>query len=273
MRSRHVAAIAAAFVLCSSPLGAQDARARWNEFRGPNGSGVADRCRPPVVIDVEKPAWKIDVPPGYSSPVLSAKLIFLTAVEGDRLATLAFDRQTGQRVWHALAPKVPIERVHETSSPAASTPCVDGDRVYVYFGSYGLLCYDVRGHLVWKKPIPTPKSSYGMATSPIIHHACIYLICDGGILSAVDAHNGKVIYRKRLRAAGPNRAAPVVADDRLYLISERGMVSVVRAGDTFALLHQQSLGEQVAATPAVDESTIYIRTAKHLLAFRRRTRE
>ena len=41
----------------------------WSQFRGPNGSGVAKDCQPPVVIDAEKATWKVDVPPGHSSPV------------------------------------------------------------------------------------------------------------------------------------------------------------------------------------------------------------
>ena len=73
-----------------------------------------------------------------------------------------------------------------------------------------------------------------------------------------------------LDAPGHYSASPVVANDHLYLASNRGLVSVVKAGDAFQMVHQHDLGEPVFATPAIDASTIYIRTETNLLAFRTR---
>jgi outer membrane protein assembly factor BamB len=150
----------------------------WNQFRGPNGSGVAANCQPPLKPSADNLAWRTPVPTGHSSPILAGDLIFLTAVEDGRLITLAYDKKSGTEVWRRLAPDVPLEKVHETSSPAASTPCADAQRVYVYFGSYGLICYDHSGAEQWKHPIPTPKSLYGMATSPILHGDSLILVLD-----------------------------------------------------------------------------------------------
>jgi outer membrane protein assembly factor BamB len=483
----------------------------WNQFRGSSGSGVAPASRPPVKIEASCLAWKTSVPPGHSSPVLSRNRIFLTATEGDRLVTLAFDPASGQRAWRQEAPKVPIEKVHAISSPAASTPCVDDERVYVYFGSYGLLCYDHAGREQWRKPIATPKSLYGMATSPIAYgenlilvldneanlpesklsqskilalkkatgeltwetprpflrsgwstptiwnhtagqdlvvlgggRVCgydpqtglekwfatgfsretiaqpvagnglvyvsaamlggvadehpdplplwkamlqfdangdgkiarsemtehftfplrpelpvehpgfgiplpndpakrkkaqegtfasvdknkdgfwtreeflahmsfnrgkprlvairpggrgdvtathvvwqlhqgipeipspvfyqdrLYLVRNGGILTAVNAANGRIIYSERLGSPGQYSASPVVAQDHLYLISNQGVVSVVKTGDTFQMVRQHDLKEPVFATPAFDAATLYIRSEANLFAFRAR---
>jgi outer membrane protein assembly factor BamB len=99
-------------------------------------------------------------------------------VEAGRLVTLAVDAASGELLWKRLAPEVPLERVHRANSVAASTPCADAWRVYVYFGSYGLLCYDHAGLELWKKPIPTPKSMYGVATSPIVQGQSLILVLD-----------------------------------------------------------------------------------------------
>ncbi|NQT41459.1 MAG: PQQ-binding-like beta-propeller repeat protein, partial [Planctomycetes bacterium] len=198
-------AIAAVLALQVLPLRAQPDSSAWNQFRGPNGSGVANDGRPPVVIDAEKATWKVDVPPGHSSPVLSRRLVFLTAVEGDRLITLAFEKQTGALVWRKEAPETPIEKVHEAGSPAASTPSIDEDRVYVYFGSYGLLSYDLEGRDQWDMPIPAPKSLYGTSSSPIVHGDSLILVIDndanlpGSKLSqsriiALDKSTGKLVW-------------------------------------------------------------------------------
>ncbi|MEA3367726.1 MAG: PQQ-binding-like beta-propeller repeat protein, partial [Planctomycetota bacterium] len=150
----------------------------WNQLRGPNGSGVARACQPPVRLDARHVAWKRPVPRGLSSPVLAGNRIFLTAVVYDRLVTLAFDTASGKLAWRRAAPVVPVEKVHKINSPAASTPHVDDERVYIYFGSYGLLCYDHEGREQWTKPIPTPRSLYGVATSPIGHGDSLILVLD-----------------------------------------------------------------------------------------------
>ena len=157
---------------------AQTSPSEWNQFRGPNGSGVATDCRPPVAIDSAEATWDIEVPPGHSSPVLTRQWVMLTAVEDNRLVTLAYDKQTGERVWRREAPEGPLERVHESGSPAASTPCIDDDRIYVSFGSYGLLCYDHEGNDLWNLAIPTPQSLYGMSTSPVVSGDLVILVID-----------------------------------------------------------------------------------------------
>ena len=44
-----------------------------------------------------------------------------------------------------------IERVHPINTPATPTATTDGKRVFVFFGSYGLICYDFEGDKKWEK--------------------------------------------------------------------------------------------------------------------------
>ncbi len=150
----------------------------WHRFRGPNGSGIAEGCQPPVHLGKDCEAWRVSVPPGLSSPVLSQDRLFLTAEMDGALLTLAFDRKTGKELWRMAAPGKGTEKVHRAASQASSTPLVDNQRVIVYFGSYGLLCYDHDGKEVWKKPIPTPQTLYGMATSPIGFENTVIMVLD-----------------------------------------------------------------------------------------------
>jgi outer membrane protein assembly factor BamB len=150
----------------------------WNHLRGPNGAGSVAGFKPPLKIVANQTAWKTSLPPGKSSPVLWGNRLFLTGVKEKRLTTIALDASSGVVLWKRLAPEVPLEHVHRSNSVAASTPCVDEHRVYVYFGSYGLLCYDHDGNEQWTKPIPTPKSMYGVATSPIVYEQRLILVLD-----------------------------------------------------------------------------------------------
>ena len=177
----------------------------WNQFRGANGSGVAKDGRPPVELDDARLAWKIALPPGLSSPVLSRKRVFLTGLAKGRLVTLAVDKADGKIAWQRPAPKVELEKVHKASHPAAPSVLVAQNRIFTYFGSYGLICHDHDGRELWKKPIPTPKSLYGMSTSPILHGEHLILVLDndanlpGSRLSqskivACDKTNGEIAW-------------------------------------------------------------------------------
>lgn len=84
-----------------------------------------------------------------------------------QLATLCIDQRMGKILWRTVAP-AEIEKVHEMSSPAAPTPATDGERVYVYFGSYGLVSYDFDGKLLWERRLPLPQNIYGAVASPIV---------------------------------------------------------------------------------------------------------
>ena len=84
----------------------------WNQFRGPNGSGIATKSfNPPIKINNENIAWKTKIPEGLSSPVIFGKRIFLTSIRQDKLLTLCFDTQSGKILWERVAPQAPIEKV------------------------------------------------------------------------------------------------------------------------------------------------------------------
>ena len=91
-------------------------------------------------------------------------------------------------------------RFHRFNNPASSTPAVDEKHVYVYFGTFGLLCYDHAGNEIWRRPIDTPKSKYGMATSPIVHRGKVIMVLDddGGYsrLLAIHRDTGKTVWEQ-----------------------------------------------------------------------------
>jgi len=185
-------------VLSAAPVPAGPRDARWPQFRGPNGSGVCDACRLPVAFGPGNQLWKVAVPPGHSSPVLWDDHIFLTAVEGGRLWTIALRARDGKERWRRAAPADVLETVHAFSSPAAPSPATDGQRVYVYFGSFGLLAYDFAGKEAWRHPLETPPTKYGTASSPIVHGEHVIVQRDGNStaseLRAVDRRTGRTAW-------------------------------------------------------------------------------
>jgi len=104
--------------------------------------------------------------------------------------------------------------------------------------------------------------------SPVFHAGRLYLVRDGGTLSCVNATTGEVIYRQRLGAAGQYMASPVIANGHLYLISAKGVLTVVKCGDKFEIVHQADLKASISATPAMDQNSLYVRADDAMMAFR-----
>jgi outer membrane protein assembly factor BamB len=91
MNSRKLLALFACLTLPGRLPAAASSDANWSQFRGPNGSGVANAFNPPFKVVGAQTAWKTPLPRGKSSPVLWNGRIFLTGVEGSRLVTTALD--------------------------------------------------------------------------------------------------------------------------------------------------------------------------------------
>ncbi|MCI0456052.1 MAG: PQQ-binding-like beta-propeller repeat protein [Gemmataceae bacterium] len=188
-------------VLLGGPLLAQPGPApRWPQFRGPQGRAVTDEAKPlPVQFGPgQNVLWKTPLPAGHSSPCVWGERIFLTSFDGkaQKLETLCLDRHNGAVRWRRTAPAARVERVNNVNSPAAATPATNGQRVYVSFGSYGLLCYDFEGKELWRRPLPTPRTRFGTATSPIVAGDLVLLNGQGKDLHllAVRAATGETVW-------------------------------------------------------------------------------
>lgn len=191
------------------------ASARWPGFRGLNGSGIANSDKPPIEFSLTTNfLWKTSIPAGHSSPCIWDEHIFLTCADNGQLETLCIRRSDGRILWRKQAPAEEIEKVHEFSSPAAATVASDGDRVYVCFGSYGLLAYDMEGDEVWKLPLQKPANNFGTASSPILSAELVIMLCDSNDgssrLLAVNRGKGTVTWTKERPLFSANWSTPIV---------------------------------------------------------------
>jgi outer membrane protein assembly factor BamB len=171
----------------------------WPQFRGPAGSGVSLDGNIPVHFGPSSNlVWKTALPSGHSSPCIWGERIFLTGFENSELQTLCLDRANGRILWRRAVPPGRIERSGRLSNPASSTPAADGQRVYVYFGAFGLVCYDSEGAEQWRKPLPTPLTQHGASSSPVLSGPLLLLVCDqdeGSHLLAVRKSDGTTAWR------------------------------------------------------------------------------
>jgi len=185
-------------VVAASSIYAQPTN-EWRQFRGPNGTGVAEGFALPAEFSATKNlAWKTPVPFARSSPVVTADRVFLTASEGDKLITLALDRKTGKLLWRRDVVRARHMTIYKANDGASPSPVSDGKNVFVFFAELGLISYAPDGKERWRVPLGPFNSFYGMGGSPVLAGNTLVMVCDhrtDSFIIAIDARNGKEIWK------------------------------------------------------------------------------
>ncbi len=233
------------FVLAGILTIAIGGAAEWDRFRGPNGAGVAEASNLPSEIDVSKNLlWKLETPPGYSSPVIGGDLVFFTAHEKGDLFTLAVNRLTGKLAWKVPAPKN-LEKVKGPNSPVSPTPVTDGQNVYSFFGNFGLISYDREGKERWRHPIPQPNNPYEPGASPILYKDILFLILDQDTdshLLALNAKDGSMKWKRPRPGVTHSFSTPVIWEPK----GSSGQPAQILISGSFRVTgYQVDTGEQV----------------------------
>ena len=115
----------------------------------------------------------------------------------------------------------------------------------------------------WKMSRSLPDSP-----TPLLYRNVLFLFKNGGIVTFLDAETGEVLKRGRIREGVDfYYSSPVAGDDKIYIASETGKVSVLTAKGNWEVLSTIDLGEEIYATPAIADGRIYLRTASALYAF------
>jgi outer membrane protein assembly factor BamB len=237
----------------------------WPGFRGANSSGVADASHLPVQFGPGKNLlWKVALPPGYSSPVLSETRVFLTAYEGDKLYTMALDRKTGKTAWKKEAPRARVTK-RPVNTPVSSTPVTDGENVYVFFEDFGVLSYAPDGTERWRYPMPAFNAPYGMGSSPILVDGKVVMACDqdtDSFLLALNQKDGKAAWKTERPESTHSFSTPIVYRPA------KGPAEIILSGAYQIAAYSAQTGEklwwvwgmawQSKSTPVIGGDTLYV---------------
>lgn len=175
----------------------------WPQWRGPHHNGTTDHANPVVEwSEMKNVKWKVPLPGnGSSTPIVWGQRLFVTTAvpvsKGDshpsqeentrrrggrsfrsetptdpyQFQLLCYDRETGRLLWSRTAVEtIPHEGHHQDHGFASHSPVTDGERVYAYFGSRGLHCYDLEGKLLWSKSFGKmeTRNAFGEGSSPLL---------------------------------------------------------------------------------------------------------
>lgn len=236
----------------------------WTRFRGPNGSGVSADTGFPTEFNKNKNLlWRTPVRPGKSSPVLTRRNVFLTALENGKLFTQCFNRETGRLLWERSVDRGRVEPAHPLNHPAAITPATDGEMVYVFFPEYGLLAYDADGTERWKAPLGPFSNENGHSSCPIVAGDTVVLVLDqmlGSYIAAFDKRNGELRW-KTPREEMDGYATPLLYQPpgaaAAVITASRGQVGAHRVDNGKRLWSWKNLSPSEVASPILVNDTLF----------------
>lgn len=290
--------LAAIFAGESASMPADKTVLNWCQWRGADGTGVSQEIGLPFEWAPGKNIrWKTPLPGrGHSSPAVWGNRIFLTtdiegevipgakavihfdegkefkhpdAVGGDRrhsMKVLCLDSDTGKLLWERTAydGRVHDDR-HRKGSYAAPTPATDGTRVYAWFGTEGLYCYDFSGKLKWKASLgPIPTLGMGAGSSPVLYANLVILLCDEdsgnqSFVAALDKKTGKQVWRTP-RKVQASWATPLV-------VRTQNRDELICSGNEWIISYNPATGAELWRTKGHGSNAIGSPLAGHGMAF------
>jgi len=205
----------------ADPRGASDGF--WHQWRGPEANGVSRTATPPIEWSEGKNIkWKVAIDGnGSSTPIIWGNKVFLlTAINTGivdpslprpedqpdrvfgikypnttyRFVVLCLDRDTGKELWRKTATeRIPHEGHHGDNDFASASPTTDGQRLYCWFGSAGLFCYDLHGKKLWDRDLGRAYmgASLGEGCSPVVHDGRLVIVRDQQRQSTIEVLDAK----------------------------------------------------------------------------------
>ena len=264
---RFVLALATPLLFCLPALLEAE---EWPQFRGINAGGVSsESTNLPVTFSVdEKVLWSTEIGEGIGSPVISqGRLCITTMVAKERFGVLCLEAGTGKEIWRREFDTGPLPPITPPNTPASSTPATDGESLYVYFSTLGLMAFDMAdGKLRWQHPVPQPfyLLGWGAAASPVIYKDMVLFNQDDDLapfLLALDKKTGTERWKTPRPEMLAGYAVPVIC-------TAKGRDDIVIAGSGKLKGYDPQTGTQrwtcntllrtIMTTPAVKDDRIYI---------------
>jgi len=203
-----------------------------------------------------RPVWEVKRPVAnsWTSPIV------VKAVNKYQLITVAdpwvisYEPASGKEIWRAKC----------VGGDVAPSSICAGGLVFVIEPYKQLVAIrpdgqgDItRTHIAWRAVDSGPD-----ICCPVSNGELIYVLTTEGMLICHRVADGTKVYEKDLNATF--LASPSLAGDKMYLLSEKGVMYLVQTGSEYKELGRCELGEDCWASPAFADGRIYLRGLKTL---------
>ena len=173
----------------------------------------------------------------------------------------ALDAATGKELW----------RVRYDGYSVIPRPIVAADLIMICTGydrpSLLAIKPDGQGdvtdsHIAWQTQTSVPHTP-SLSTLD----GLLFMVSDKGIATCLDAKTGEEVWKQRI--GGNFSASPLLSGNNLYLLSEEGDTTIIRASRKFEELAKNSLGDRTLASMAVVDNDLLIRSKSALWRVRK----
>lgn len=250
---------------------------RQTTYRGPDREGLdsfflaLDPVSGQTLFKQQRPTDALDESTNSYATALPAQLggqMQIVAYGADYLT--GHDTQTGKELW-----RYQYDTTKDRMNRVVTTPLAENGIIY---------CVSSRGQrtlafsynkfikkedpLLWEIDDPGPD-----VACQVLYKDSLYSLDDRGekTLSCLDPATGMIRWKGRADKSGVYYASLTAADDKIYMINEKGVLSIMAADSSeFKLLSTFDLGQgPVQSSIAISDGKIYIRTAETLYCFGR----
>ena len=242
-----------------------------NGFRGNNSNGQSSARGVPVNWDLSAGsniAWKVSVAkPGFNSPVLNGRNIFLTGADASARELYCYDLLSGELRWTLAADGIAgspstMPTVNGDTGLAASTVATNGSQVCAIFATGDIICADMDGNRLWAKNLGVPDNHYGYASSLLIYGGEVIVQYDNdsdGKLIALNLSNGNVRWTKN-RTEKATWSSPIIAfiDGKAQLVVMGNPALTAYNPDNGDMLWKvDCMTGEVGASPCYSNGVVY----------------
>jgi|688.fasta_scaffold167526_2 outer membrane protein assembly factor BamB len=207
-------------------------------------------------IGEDRISGKSSVPMAYTTPLLTEINGKIQLLSSGADSIVSYDPLTGDELWwfrydgYSNVPRPVVGKGHVFISSGYDRPEFFAVRVD---GTGDV----TESHLAWNMKKAAP-----LNPSPLLLGDELYLVSDNGIATCLDAVSGEQHWQERI--GGNFSASPTFADGRIYFLDEEGKTTVVAPGKKFEVLASNQLEGRTLASPAMVDSSIFLRTDTHL---------
>jgi outer membrane protein assembly factor BamB len=264
----------ALLALLPAPARAED----WPQWRGPNRDGAWNetgilRSFPPGGLHVR---WRAPVGPGWSSPVVARRRVYLTDSElvrpRARERVRCFDAATGRPLWtHSYDVTYPDWAFTDGKGRGpTATPVARDGRLYAVGNRGDLLCLDaLKGEVLWKRNLEKEYrvQEFAFNCSPLIE-GDLLIECVGSYpgstpswVIALDKNTGREVWKAPTE--GLTNSSPVViaaGGRRQLIVWTQGSVTSLdpATGKVFWREPMKTQAAQAVTTPVLQGDRLLV---------------
>jgi outer membrane protein assembly factor BamB len=247
----------------------------WTQFRGPGASGHSEAKGIPEKISEKNIKWSSRLPgTGHSSPVLWENTIFLTATDGDAGGVryvIALDAGNGKEKWRNKQ-AFDTYRQHRFNDYSSSTPCCDGQSVYVAWTSaegVEVVALDHAGKQRWSKTLGKFYAKHGSSASPVLAGGSLIIGSHGengaSFIAGLDPESGDEKWRLKRKSNDKGAySTPVMRkahDGVLELVfssTAHGITALNPESGKIRWEHDAGFSQRCVGGPVISGNTIFV---------------